>query len=288
MLPVDATFLRVIGAVLVGTVALIAAAIPLCIGRERARLAVGEWRHRLRLVAPYLLVLGGILLLNKGTQVFVVELSLLINVDLTSLIYDIEGEFVATFQAALPTLALHYFAFIYVIGYVFLLVFPLIAYFALPSVRRLKELLVAYGINYGLGVFSYTLFIAYGPRNMMPDTVRQPLFELYPETFLLTSAVNANTNVFPSLHTSLAVTVLLFAWLTRAEYPVWTAIATIFAASVVLSTMALGIHWLIDVLAGVLLAVLAVTLADPLVDRIDPLARRGGARLETLRTRLVR
>jgi membrane-associated phospholipid phosphatase len=74
--------------------------------------------------------------------------------------------------------------------------------------------------------------------------------------------VNTNTNVFPSLHTSLSITVALIAWQTRRQYPLWTAVSVPIAASVVISTMYLGIHWAIDVLAGALMAWVIVRLAS--------------------------
>jgi len=56
--------------------------------------------------------------------------------------------------------------------------------------------------------------------------------------------------------------VALLAWQTRGEYPWWSRIAVPIAASVVLSTMYLGIHWAVDVLAGAAMAVGIVSLAS--------------------------
>lgn len=270
MIPLfDSLLFEVLTNVVLAVAVLIVLAALAFVGWGRLVATARDLPSRLVAIAPYAAVLGTVLLVNKGTQTIVTEFSWLFNYNLTPTIYDIEGEFVANFQGFFTTEALLYFSFIYVIGYSFLLVFPIIAYLCLPEMRRLKELFVAYGLNYGIGVACYTLFVAYGPRNVMPDTVGQPLYSFYPETMLLTSEVNTNTNVFPSLHTSLAVTVLLFALLTRDEYPLWAAVATILSVSVVVSTMALGIHWLIDVIAGLVLAAVAVAGSAPIVDRLD-------------------
>ena len=77
--------------------------------------------------------------------------------------------------------------------------------------------------------------------------------------------INSNTNVFPSLHASLSITVLLLAWTTRAEFPRWVVLAAVLAGSVVLSTMALGIHWATDVVAGIALTFVAMTLSTRLI-----------------------
>ncbi len=50
-------------------------------------------------------------------------------------------------------------------------------------------------------------------------------------------------------------------------YPKWFVVATVLAVSVAVSTMYLGIHWLIDVLAGIALAHASVALAGQFVGR---------------------
>jgi membrane-associated phospholipid phosphatase len=146
--------------------------------------------------------------------------------------------------------------------------------------RPAREAILSYALNYVLGVICYVLFIAYGPRNVMPDIVDQLLYLHWPESNLLTSEVNSNVNVFPSLHTSLAVTVALLAYRTRDEYPAWLPISALLAASVVVSTMYLGIHWLTDVVAGVGLAFVSVgaatwlTKPENLEGRIGSFGRR--------------
>ncbi|WP_144050375.1 phosphatase PAP2 family protein, partial [Halorubrum persicum] len=179
----------------------------------------------------------------------------------------LEGNFVAWIQATFgsPQLTM-YFSSVYVYGYVFLVAFPFLAYLALPRTTTVKRLIVAYALNYGIGLVLYTVVFAYGPRNVMPDMVTSLLFTHNPEFMALTSEVNEPTNVFPSLHTSLSVTVGAFAVLTRREYPLWTPIAAWLATSVVIATMYLGIHWLTDVIGGTALALGAVYLSYQIVD----------------------
>jgi membrane-associated phospholipid phosphatase len=92
------------------------------------------------------------------------------------------------------------------------------------------------------------------------------LFTNQPDVILLASEVNEASNVFPSLHTSLSVTVGTFAVLTREEYPRWTPVAVPLSLSVVAATMYLGIHWLTDVVAGFALAFGCVALAYRFVE----------------------
>ncbi|SNR48521.1 phosphatase PAP2 family protein [Halorubrum vacuolatum] len=198
-------------------------------------------------------------------------LSRLVGIPLTGTIYALEGGFVAWLQATFVTPeATIYFSWIYVYGYVFLLVFPFIAYAALPKTTTFKRLIVAYTLNYAIGLLIYTIIFAHGPRNVMPDAVTSLLYTFNPDFQALTSEVNENTNVFPSLHTSLAVTAGVFGYLTRREYPIWAGLSIWLAVSVMISTMYLGIHWLVDVIAGIGLAFGCVYLSYRFIEDEEP------------------
>ncbi len=235
------------------------------VGRDRLRLTQLEFRSRVRAIVPVTAVLVAVLLFNSVAREAVPELSWIVDWNLTWTIYDIEGGLIVWIQSFATPEATAYFSFIYIYGYVFLLVFPLVAYFALAETRPIRELLTAYTLNYALGLICYILIIAYGPRNLMPELVDGLLYDAYPRYQYLTRQVNRNTNVFPSLHTSLAVTVALMAYRTRAVYPRWLPVAALLAVSVAISTMYLGIHWAIDVVAGIVLAYVSVGLASILV-----------------------
>lgn len=236
-----------------------------CLDRARLRELRRELRPRLRLAAPAIALLAAVLLLNSLTRRAAQQLSWLIGFNITAGIESLEGNFVAVLQTFESHLLTLYFSFIYVYGYVFLLVFPLVAYLALSDQRPLHEVSIAYAANYGLGLVCYLLFIAYGPRNL--DVAEQLMYNVYPQSQLLTSAVNTNTNVFPSLHTSLSVTAILFAWRTREAYPRWLVIASVIGVSVVISTMYLGIHWATDVVAGIVLGAVSYEIGIRTADR---------------------
>ncbi|UIP00253.1 phosphatase PAP2 family protein [Halobaculum sp. CBA1158] len=215
-----------------------------------------------RRVSRPLAALVAVLAVNGVVRRVGVELSWVIGVNATTAIYAIEGTFVAWIQSFATPAATAYFSFVYVFGYVYLLTFPVVAYALCEDTRALRTLIVAYGINYGVGVVCYVLIVAYGPRNFMPDLVGSLLFESWPRSQLLTSQVNENTNVFPSLHTSLAATVAMLAVRTRRRYPRWTPIAVGLGASIAVSTMYLGIHWATDVVFGTVLAAGSVLAAE--------------------------
>jgi membrane-associated phospholipid phosphatase len=252
------TLLDTIASIAAVVLALHCVAAATIVGRHRLL----AWRERvadnLRRSWWVVVALAVVLALNKIVRDVGVELSWLIGVHLTGLIYAIEGGVVATVQSYATPALTTYFGFAYVYGYAFLLTFPLLAYAVHHDWRQLRVLLVAYALNYGVGLVLYVAFVAYGPRNFVPDQVESLLYVQWPDVQLVTSRVNRNTNVFPSLHASLATTVAIVAYRFDEAYPRWTPVAATLAASIAVATMYLGIHWFTDVVAGVALAAVSV------------------------------
>lgn len=236
-------------------------AMLLIVGPSRLRSAFRNGRSNLRAVAPALAVLVFVLGINGVVRDIGVEISWIIGFNITGYIHAAEGRFVAHVQSVSTPPLTAYFGFVYVFGYTFLLTFPIAAYLIHDDPKSLHETIVAYIVNYGVGLLCYVMFVSYGPRNFMPELVEPLLYTSWPQSQLLTRQVNANTNVFPSLHTSLSVTVAIIAYRFRNVYSRWFPIAGVVAVSIVVSTMYLGIHWMTDVLAGILVAVMSVVLA---------------------------
>jgi membrane-associated phospholipid phosphatase len=255
--------LSVVSAVVVGGAAVATGATTATVvGRRGLGQCASNLRNRtLETIGPVSFLVG-ILVLNAFVRDLSPEVSRLIGWNVTGTIYAIEGTFVAHLQSVATPALTTVLSATYLSGYVFLLTFPFVAYASLETLRPLKRIVVALSINYLVGLLLYTLFISYGPRNLLPVLVEPLLYETYPRTQILTSQVNTNTNVFPSLHTSLSVTIARFAWQTRSAYPWWPRIAIPVAAGIVFSTMYLGIHWGVDVVAGVILGLLSVRVAN--------------------------
>jgi len=243
----------------------------LCVGPRQVSRAMTDVDDRVREVAPYLGAALALLAVKQLTQGYRLRLSRALDWNITDELYALEGGFVAGLQRLTPEATLEFFTVSYMIGFAFLLVAAPVTYFlsAEDGRRYLKELLVAYMLNYAVGTVCYTLFISYGPRNYL-ETVSGLMYRVYPQTQDLTAAVASNTNVFPSLHTSLSVAVLVVAWRSRRTHPRWTPVAAAVATAVVFSTMYLGIHWLTDVVVGVALGVGSVIAAARIVDRAEP------------------
>ncbi|AFZ71284.1 phosphatase PAP2 family protein [Natronobacterium gregoryi] len=249
--------------VLVVTTMLVTASLVV-VGPRRIATALSEFRWRLEVCLLPLAALAAVLFVRWATVDVTVRLEQrVIGYNLTPHLFEIERIVfpenpVAVLQSFQSPELTSFFVFVYIYGYAFLLLFPFVAYFSLDRMEELSTLLLSYTANYGIGLGCYILFMAFGPSNLAPDFFERLLYDAFPQAAFLTYQVNQPTNVFPSLHTSLSVTVFLLAWLTRDEYPVWVPIAGVLAGSVLLSTMYLGIHWFSDVVAGTVLAVVSV------------------------------
>jgi len=241
----------------------------LCTSIDQLERTSGDLRRRATEIAPYVVVAAVLFLLKLVTNDLSLVLSETIDWNVTDTLYAVEGLFVAHLQNLVPDAAYGFFSVMYMFGFPYLLLVPIVLYFLLPTQNHLKKLFIAYVLNYTVGAISYTVFIAYGPRNWISEHVNGTMYQLYPETQELTAAVSDGSDVFPSLHTSMAIIVLLFAWQTRRAYPRWFNIAAFVSTSVVLSTMVLGIHWVSDVVAGVALGTWCVVTASWIVERVD-------------------
>ena len=264
---------------LVGGAALAAFAVllPVCVGPDRVRDVLSDrdlLRERAVGIAPYVGGLALVLAVNKGSIRRIEAFSFEYGYRATTAIYAIEGDLVAAVQDAVPRVAVYYFGPMYVVGYVVLVAFPVAAYAFAERLRPLKRLVAAYAVNYAVAIACYAGVVAYGPRNYptVPgaDPSAAPVEPLLLDWFggvtALTSQVNAATNVFPSLHTALSVTVFLGAVATHDEFPRWTYVAGVLAGSIVVATVFLGIHWVTDVVAGAVLAAGSVAAANRIVD----------------------
>lgn len=244
--------------------AMLVTATLVIVGPHRLVAALDEFRWRVEACALPLAALTVVLAVRWTTQDIIQRLERrVIGINITPYLFELEQTVFGTNPVAIiqsfQTEALtSFFVFVYIYGYAFLLLFPVIAYFALAEMDNLSTLVLAFATNYAIGLACYIFFIAYGPRNLDPLLFEGLLYDAFPQARFLTNQVNQNTNVFPSLHTSLAMTVFLVAWTTRDEYPLWVPLSGFLAISVSLSTMYLGIHWFSDVVAGIVLALVSV------------------------------
>lgn len=275
------SLVEILGSLIIVVSVLVGIATVVTVGFERLKREVRELPKRIKRASPYIGIVIVTLLINKFTRDIGPEISRVIGWNITGQIHNLEGSFVSSLQIENEML-IAYFSFSYIYLYVFILVIPFVVYFTLEDQSPLRRLSVAFVVNYTVGVMLYILLISYGPRNILE--AQEFMYSFYPDTQLLTSKVNSNTNVFPSLHSSLSVTVVGLAWQTRERFPRLLYITTPVAISVILATMYLGIHWFTDVVAGALLAVISLYVATEWESRREKAARFVPERVKSLWT----
>ena len=192
--------------------------------------------------------------------------------DFAQLIHQrIEGDAVARIQAAVAWLPLTWF-----FGYAYVVVFPCLVFVAIfvfdcqRDRRGLALVLVGYLLNFALVLPFYVCvpvretFVYYQESGLSGPAARMLLDDISPAVMVAYRTMSGVDNCFPSFHTSLAATMACVAWHGGRRFG---ALITFFAAAIVLSTAYLGVHWLTDVAAGLVVCVAAYGLARRLTRR---------------------
>lgn len=180
--------------------------------------------------------------------------------DFTPLFYALEGNLVERIQDALRNPVLDYvLVTIYTVGSFSLYFIPFFILVALGRGKSALRVSLTMAGIWAVGIVFYFLFPVYEVwTTASPDypynytQVEPVLFEYLPEARESWGYQTALNNNFPSLHVALTCGIATALWLAREK---WLAIpATVIAAGVTLATVYLGIHWVLDVIAGFALA----------------------------------
>ena len=154
-----------------------------------------------------------------------------------------------------------WFAFFYY-GYFFVLalhVIPIIFFSRQP--RILSEFALGLLIVLSVGQSLYVIVPGYGPSNGLPAlfTRELPAGVWWNLVDQLVASAGAQKDIFPSIHTAAPMFILLFSFHNRAYLPyrfTWPLVA-FFSFNIIIATMFLRWHWLVDIVAGLTLALLA-------------------------------
>jgi membrane-associated phospholipid phosphatase len=83
--------------------------------------------------------------------------------------------------------------------------------------------------------------------------------------------MDLGANCFPSMHTSVAFAILLLGL--REKSVLYRVMIVLYATAIIVSTMYMQVHWVIDVLAGLLLGWTAVKVTDALLGKLRGMGR---------------
>lgn len=184
--------------------------------------------------------------------------------DYTHLIYQLSfnGAVVWAVQSGLRSNFLDWtFIFIYLYSYIFLLLFTPLMYMVRDDKKRIREYTIAFAINYAV-LIPFYIFFAVRTPGYFALSPAQPILYSQPNLIKFISAFDPLDNCFPSGHVSGPVTIFLLLLPQRRNKPYRLFTYFILAASILIgiSVLYLGIHWFIDIIFGILLAIFAVWL----------------------------
>ncbi len=123
--------------------------------------------------------------------------------------------------------------------------------------------------------FSYLTYFfvpAIGPRFTLDHLQNGPVLGLWFTDgirYTLNALENIQRDAFPSGHTEITLLTMFFAW-RYSKFFFW--ILCIIGSSLIMSTVILRYHYVIDVIAGILLTIIVVSLSEPLYNRLRKLS----------------
>jgi membrane-associated phospholipid phosphatase len=264
------------------TVALVVILVWIGARRNPIMALVEIGREMLRSYKFLLLMVGmfGVLVLNKYE--LQIEEKMHLTSDYTSFVFGLEGHFV---QAVQDIFYSPWLTPIIVFFYIFMLQSVLAASLGVYLLDKNRVMLYAtcYAIiiNYAVAIPFYLYFPVNEVWSYVPAGVRFTMLDVFPKFEQEYRPLSGLNNCFPSLHTSISVTMALLAF--RSGNRRWMVITSISAFVIVFGIFYLGIHWLTDMIGGTLLAVLASTVGVMLAK----LTLRGREGSLTVRSRIT-
>ena len=161
-----------------------------------------------------------------------------------------------------------WFAFFYYSYFFLLSAYVLPMLFFARRTHLLSDFCLAFAGIYCIGHVLYMLVPGYGPFKHLADEFMNPLplGFWYERVLEAVTSAGAQKDIFPSLHTGGPLTCFLFAFRHRRLSPykyVWIPTA-FFAANIIIATMFLRWHYIIDIIAGIALSILVTVFASRL------------------------
>lgn len=198
-----------------------------------------------------------ILLFNKIEQM--IEDSMTYQTDFTSAVHRLEGDIVPFIQ--------HYFqndTLTYISTFFYVVIFPTLMVVSIGLYTYRKQYTLFYSICYAL-MFNYMIaipFYLFFPVNEVwsyhPD-VQLLMTNVFPTFETDYRPLSGLDNCFPSLHTSISVSMAVIAMKSNNKF--WRWFTLISAVFIIFSIFYLGVHWLTDMGGGLVLGIFASRMA---------------------------
>lgn len=176
--------------------------------------------------------------------------------DFTSAIHQLEGNFVYNLQQMFENPVLtDILGFFYLVVFQSLIVASLAIYASAKQTKMIIAVCYAVTLNYLIAIPFYLFVPVNEVWSYAPSGVQFLMLNVFPTFEEQYRHLSGLDNCFPSLHTSISITIALLA--IRSGNRRWKWFTCISALTIVFSIFYLGIHWLSDMVAGSALALFA-------------------------------
>ncbi len=176
----------------------------------------------------------------------------------TALISAINPDFALIFQKGIYSSLTYLMTFTYVIIYPCAVFFTFLTLFYYRDTLLFKRAALMFSLNYLIAFPFFMLFNVSTTGATLPG-VEPLLYEEFPRICTAITAIDPLDNCFPSLHVAMVFSAFLIICGTNyRRYRIFTYFAV---PATIFAVLYLGIHWLIDVFAGIVLALFTYSLA---------------------------
>lgn len=214
-----------------------------------------EYERLLDKYGKYLLAAVAVLIVHLLLVQLDDEITRALGWDFAPSVSALERGFVPWLQNFQATPLDYFFSIMYIIIHPVMLYFPILLFILSDEERPAKAQLLMYPVGYLLAIPFYVFYPA--TNVYVFHNLQSPVFELFPQLTTFFYAATTENNTFPSLHTAFAILIANAARYSRnRHYRYW---AYFYATSVVISTLYLTIHWGVDVLGGIIVALIVAT-----------------------------
>ncbi|WP_135613133.1 phosphatase PAP2 family protein [Methanococcoides sp. AM1] len=172
----------------------------------------------------------------------------------------IEGGAVTHLQAFASPLLTYISAFVYLIGFTGLLIGTFLIFAYKKDEKSLQEFSIAFTLIYLIAYPFYILFPVDVTSKTLPN-MAPLLYTLDPSIVHFVRICDPTLdNCFPSLHAALSLMAMLLI-ISRAENIGYKAVAVAITIAIQFTILYLGIHWITDMIGGIMLAVTSYYIA---------------------------
>lgn len=228
------------------------------------------WAHARTALSRHGLVLAmmlGMIALFSLESALEPAATALVGRDFTPFFAEFDGGLHRAVQAATPSWLVFALAIVYLLGFpVLLYLTPILGAWVGDRVVVLR----GFAVFAGLYLVALPFYLFFPVDEVWAVGSAANLVLITPQTEQILYAFNSVDNAFPSMHTAMAIASAWAGW--RLPGRAWRVFSVATATLIPISTIVLGIHWTLDVVAGIVAAVLVVLVVRRAVPAADPAA----------------